>query len=105
MTIMDAIHEKILDETKRLLTETDIPVAAIAEEMGFNNPSGLYALFKRKTGSTMSEFRKNRPLLYAKRRKTQGDAASLLRQSSCQKNLSASHEKNVSGAMPCPPIR
>ena len=63
MTIMDAIHEKILDETKRLLTETDIPVAAIAEEMGFNNPSGLYALFKRKTGSTMSEFRKNRPLL------------------------------------------
>ena len=35
----------------------------LLKEMGFNNPSGLYALFKRKTGSTMSEFRKNRPLL------------------------------------------
>lgn len=63
LTILDAIHERVVDETKRLLTDTDIPISIITEEMGFKSASGLYELFKKKTGSTMSEFRKNRPLL------------------------------------------
>ena len=63
MTVLDAIHERIVEETKRLLTETDIPISVITEEMGFKAASGLYELFKRKTGSTMSEYRSNRPLL------------------------------------------
>ena len=63
LTILDAIHERVMDETKRLLAETDIPISNITEEMGFKSASGLYELFKKKTGSTMSEFRKNRPLL------------------------------------------
>ena len=60
--MLDAIHDRIVKETKRLLSETDIPVSEIAEEMGFSAPSGLCALFKRKTGTAMKEFRRNHTL-------------------------------------------
>lgn len=63
LTVMDAIHEKIVNETKRLLSETDVPVAEIADEMGFSSASGLCALFKRKTGTAMSEFRQRKALV------------------------------------------
>ncbi len=62
LTVLDAIHDRIVKETKRLLSETDIPVSEIAEEMGFSAPSGLCALFKRKTGTAMKEFRRKHTL-------------------------------------------
>ena len=62
LTVLDAIHNKIIMETKRLLSETNIPVSEIAEEMGFSTISGLCALFKRKTGTAMSDYRPKKPL-------------------------------------------
>ena len=62
LTVLDAIHDRIVRDTKRILSETDIPVSEIAEEMGFSAPSGLCALFKRKTGSAMKDFRRKHTL-------------------------------------------
>ena len=59
---MDAIHDRIVRDTKRILSETDISVSEIAEEMGFSAPSGLCALFKRKTGTAMKDFRRKHTL-------------------------------------------
>ena len=62
LTVLDAIHDRIVKDTKRLLRETDISVSEIAEQMGFSAPSGLCALFKRKTGTAMKDFRRKHTL-------------------------------------------
>lgn len=46
-----------LDRVKRLLTETDLPLAAIAERTGFAHVEYLSVAFKRNTGVTASEYR------------------------------------------------
>lgn len=54
-------HEQILnvklDRVKRLLTETDLPLSAIAERTGFAHVEYLSVAFKRQTGINASEFR------------------------------------------------
>ena len=57
-------HEQILnvklDRVKRLLAETDLPLAAIAERTGFTHVEYLSVAFKRHTGINASEFRSGR---------------------------------------------
>ena len=41
----------------RLLAETDAPIASIAGELGYANPSGLYKQFSRAYGMTPRAYR------------------------------------------------
>lgn len=51
-----------LDRVKRLLAETDLPLAAIAERTGFKHVEYLSVAFKRQTGMTASDYRAGRAL-------------------------------------------
>lgn len=47
-----------LDRVCRLLAESELPVAAVAEKAGFEHPEYMSRLFKKKLGITPGEFRK-----------------------------------------------
>jgi LacI family transcriptional regulator len=48
-----------LDRVCRLLAESDLPLAEVAEKAGFEHPEYMSRLFKKKMGITPGEFRKN----------------------------------------------
>jgi LacI family transcriptional regulator len=48
-----------LDRVCRLLAESDLPLAEVAEKAGFEHPEYMSRLFKKKVGITPGEFRKN----------------------------------------------
>jgi len=52
------IDEAIIREAKVLLSQSDMPVNAVAAEIGFDDPSYFTRLFKRHMGITPSTFRK-----------------------------------------------
>ena len=47
-----------LDRAKRLLAETEFPLPVVAEKVGFAHPEYLSVIFKRKTGQTPGQFRR-----------------------------------------------
>jgi len=53
------IHERIILETKRLLTYTDKTAKEIAFDLGFEDASHLSRLFKKNTSLSPSEFKKH----------------------------------------------
>jgi len=53
----DQILRVKLDRVKRLLSETDLPLAAIADRTGFAHVEYLSVAFKRNVGLTASDFR------------------------------------------------
>ena len=52
------IHQSLISEAKYLLAYTPRSAAAISEELGLPNPAWFSRLFKRETGLTPGEFRK-----------------------------------------------
>ncbi len=52
------ISGRINLEAKRLLTHTQMPISAIAEQLGFDEPTNFIKFFKRGCGLAPSEFRK-----------------------------------------------
>lgn len=54
------ILEARLSAARRMLQETDLPLARIAELTGLSSPSYLSVMFKRLTGTSPLEFRKKR---------------------------------------------
>lgn len=48
-----------LDRVCRLLVESDLPLAEVAQKAGFEHPEYMSRLFKKKMGITPGEFRKN----------------------------------------------
>ena len=52
------IAARINLEAKRLLVHLDMPVATIAEKLGFDEPTNFSKFFKREVGCTPIEFRK-----------------------------------------------
>lgn len=52
------IAARINLEAKRLLVHLDMPVATIAEKLGFDEPTNFSKFFKREVGFTPAEFRK-----------------------------------------------
>ena len=51
------ITAKRIEEAKRLLTETSLPIAAVALAVGFSSPGYFSAAFKRETGINPVEYR------------------------------------------------
>jgi transcriptional regulator GlxA family with amidase domain len=58
MSPMEYVHTIRLEETKQLLETTDLPVEAIANEVGYEDASFFGRLFKRKVGLTPVQYRK-----------------------------------------------
>ena len=52
------IDERVVLEAKRLLSHGDAPVAAIAQQLGFDDPSNFSAYFRARAGVTPGAFRK-----------------------------------------------
>ncbi len=45
-------------EAKRLLTHTQMPISAIAEQFGFDEPTNFVRFFNRRSNLAPSEFRR-----------------------------------------------
>jgi LacI family transcriptional regulator len=58
-TIHDAIIDVRLQRAKQLLSETELPLAAIAQRTGFAYDTYLSIVFKRETGRTPSDYRRD----------------------------------------------
>jgi AraC-like DNA-binding protein len=56
-TFVDVLTEKRLGHVSRLLIESSLPIADIADHCGFNNMANFNRVFKRKKGFTPKEFR------------------------------------------------
>jgi AraC-like DNA-binding protein len=56
------ITARINLEAKRLLAHTDLPIAVIAERLGFPDPTHFVKVFKREVGSTPGEFRRRQSI-------------------------------------------
>ena len=57
-SILAAVRELRLDRAQELLRDTSIPVAAVAAACGYARPAHFAALFRARTGLTMSAFRR-----------------------------------------------
>jgi AraC-like DNA-binding protein len=55
--IMAYINGKRLEEAKRLLVETGLPIADIAGTLGFNTPSYFSRVFRKAAGLTPAQYR------------------------------------------------
>ena len=58
MTPIEYIQTLRLEESKQVLETTDIPVEAVALEVGYEDPSYFGRLFKRTVGLTPAQYRK-----------------------------------------------
>lgn len=59
----DWLNRHRVEEAKRLLRESDETVARVCYRAGFNSKSTFNTAFRRHTGQTPSEFRRQRPVL------------------------------------------
>ncbi len=57
---LQIIHDRIIDEAKRLLYYTDKSAKEIAYELGFEDAGHFSRFFKRTTGQSISEYKKGR---------------------------------------------
>ena len=57
MTPLDYVHALRLEEAKHLLETTDLPVEAIATDVGYEDASFFGRLFRRKVGLTPARYR------------------------------------------------
>jgi len=53
------INEVRIEEAKRLLCSTNLKVYEVSRRVGFNNPSYFSTVFKKITGTAVSEYKKN----------------------------------------------
>ncbi|MBM7573249.1 AraC family transcriptional regulator [Aquibacillus albus] len=56
-TFKELLQEKRLQEAKELLKNTDIPISTVVEQVGYDNISYFYRIFKNKYGQTPRKFR------------------------------------------------
>jgi LacI family transcriptional regulator len=56
-SVLDEIHAVQLDRAKQLLAEGTMPLGAVSDFCGFENPNSLRKFFRKQTGMTMSEWR------------------------------------------------
>ncbi|MNR37560.1 HTH-type transcriptional activator RhaS [compost metagenome] len=53
------IHNRLIERAKEILSTTDLSVAEIAYQLGFEYPQSFTRLFKSKTNQTPLEFRQS----------------------------------------------
>lgn len=58
-TFKELLQERRLVKAKELLVNTDLPIASIVDEVGYDNISYFYRIFKNKYGETPKEMRNN----------------------------------------------
>ena len=58
MSLLQAILNVRLGEVKRMLSQTDLPIADIARRAGYPDANYLKNLFRRKTGASMRDWRR-----------------------------------------------
>lgn len=56
-TFKELLQERRLEKAKELLHGSDLPIALIVEQVGYDNISYFYRIFKEKYGRTPKEFR------------------------------------------------
>jgi LacI family transcriptional regulator len=66
-TPAQAIRERQLQEVRRLLTGSELPVAMISDLCGFSSPKVLARLFRLAEGTTLREYRKRNQPAFRKR--------------------------------------
>lgn len=59
-TFLSYINKMRLNEAKRLLSETDLPISQIQEAAGFSQAKQFYISFRRENGITPLEYRRKR---------------------------------------------
>jgi AraC-like DNA-binding protein/mannose-6-phosphate isomerase-like protein (cupin superfamily) len=59
LNFKDLLQEKRLEKAKQLLENTDFPVTMIAEQVGYDNISYFYRIFKTKYGRTPKQLREH----------------------------------------------
>ncbi|MDA3924260.1 MAG: XylR family transcriptional regulator [Kiritimatiellae bacterium] len=57
-SILDAIQHRRLERVCTMLRDTELPIGEIGEQCGYETENYLKNLFKKRFGSTMSEYRK-----------------------------------------------
>ena len=57
LSALDLLHERRLLEARRLLAYTDAPVAAVARDLGFDDPSYFSRFFTRRAGCAPQDWR------------------------------------------------
>jgi len=60
ITAQEYIQNKVINVAKQLLIETEMPINEIAEELGFNYPNHFTRMFRRKTGISPLQYRKQK---------------------------------------------
>lgn len=58
MSPLDYVHTLRLEEAKQMLETKDLPVEAIASEVGYEDSSFFGRLFHRKVGITPAQYRR-----------------------------------------------
>ncbi len=54
----DLLHDRVIFEARRMLSETSAPIRQVAEMLGFTSPAYFTRAFLHRTGKTPSGFRK-----------------------------------------------
>jgi len=54
----DLLHDRLIFEARRLLSETSLPVQEVARSLGFTTPAYFTRAFQHRTGKTPTAFRK-----------------------------------------------
>ncbi|MBF6615860.1 helix-turn-helix domain-containing protein [Pollutimonas thiosulfatoxidans] len=62
MTLPQYLREERMRRAQRLLTQTSLPVAVIAREVGFSSVANFSHAFRQQVGMPPSAFRKQSPL-------------------------------------------
>jgi AraC-like DNA-binding protein len=55
----DLLHDRLIFEARLMLSETKLPVARIAETLGFNSAAYFTRAFQQRTGKTPTAFRRS----------------------------------------------
>lgn len=51
------LHRKRIEQLKKLLTQTDLPIGQLLESVGYHNYEYFYTIFKKQEGISFSEYR------------------------------------------------
>jgi AraC family transcriptional activator of pobA len=57
LSALDLLHDRVLLEARRLLAYTSAPVAEVARDLGFDDPSYFSRFFARRAGHAPQDYR------------------------------------------------